>query len=156
MKGVRIAKPGYDVGDPSERLYVDTDTPLNKVAQIISGSMTFDGSSFTPLSYEGYTPSVSALVADQRLYLLVIPHDLDYVPTFLLYCDTNPYADRLLVTSYAVELGANFIPNVFVTDSAIELSLLGGRLDSGPGVYLPPEAGKYSYYGYIFYDDLEA
>lgn len=127
MIGIRIAKDGNTVDDGSDKQYVDTDTPLFKLFKTDNGSKVYTGQTFSPGS-----PDVIA-----------IPHDLGYIPMFLVYMDRADNALRKLVLNEDSSFAGS---TILVT---------AGQAD-GKNIYLQVSGtsitGVFGYNYFIFYD----
>lgn len=132
--GVRIAKEGVDAitGDQAD-MYVDTNTPLPKVAFTAKGEFNF----------------ASALSSE--LYTAVIETDLDFVPNFFVYCERQPQALLRPVYSYDaqfdVAVAQIFVTSIYSkTDNSIFITASGS---------LANVAGIHRWYCRVFYDPTE-
>lgn len=131
--GIRIGKEGYDVTKTgNENMYMDTSTPLPKVAVHETGSQNFP-------------------TADRsQIYTILILHNLGYVPYYMLFMDRQPGSARRPVYTADTELVSDSPERIFVTCS-IDTTQITLTASGGFGLY-PPGIGDYGYVCYIFHD----
>lgn len=132
VKGIRIAKNGGNVTSVNaEDLYVDSDTPIFKLYKSGSGSQRINGTL-------------------AETHTITIPHNLGYVPFFLVFMDRNPGSNRRLCSSSESTNAALptdiacFIGNSNFANIVLTINSFGGT----------PTAGDYGYNYFIYYDRL--
>lgn len=126
--GIKIAKPSFDVSADSENLYVDSDTPILKIAFRGDGIMSFT--------------SADAGTFKQ----VVIDHNLGYLPQYAVFAEVNPSSGEARLVSSS-QIG--FAGDVLVGTSAITVSQLAIKL-SDRNVTDP--TGDYRYLYQIYFD----
>lgn len=147
-KGVRIAKPGYKVSDSSDKIYVDTTTPLFKIFLSGSGTLVSDGTNVTWRGKYGGTTTAAGN------YSITIPHPLGYPPLFIAYMDAGPGSNRTYLTNASIAgVVGGIVPFAEIDDKNLTISALTNSV-SFP---LPaPFAGDYGFFFYIFYDKAKS
>lgn len=145
-KGIRIAKSGADVKSNSQNIYVDSATPLLKVAISGSGYMISDGVSRN-MKWRGQYQGTTQDDVNGYAFDIVIPHDLGYVPMTAVYVDTGPGTNRRYCTNISgTTVAGGVAPFATATNKQLHISLL-------PAIFnTPPIAGEYGFFFYIFYD----
>lgn len=151
-EGVKISKPGYSIRATPEHMYVDSDTPLLKVSKQGAGTLFSDGTTVTWGNYQGVQTQGGGLIPYQ--YTVTIPHGLGYTPMHMVYMDLGNGTHRAYLTNQAA---GNFDISCFAYADAknLVIAILSNRDDHGsPPNHLPPFAGTYGFFFYIFYDNL--
>lgn len=136
MKGIRISKSGQNVltAKPQD-LYVDTSTPLYKVAVQDKGTIDFSATE------------------TNNTKRITINHNLNYEPLYSVYAERVPGAGVLrLCDSLGLTLN-NADPalsdRIFVRSGVTDKQLL---LDFTSYLTRPNPAGTYHFYYFIFYN----
>lgn len=130
--GVKISKNGDGISSVNaEELYVDSDTPIFKLYKSGSGIQKINGTL-------------------AETHTITIPHNLGYVPFFLVFMDRNPGKNRRLCssgestnTALPTDIACSVF-NVNFANIVIDVSAFGGT----------PAAGDYGYNYFIYYDKL--
>lgn len=131
MKGVQISKPGYDVLTAEAiNQYVQPDTPIFKVALTDSGVISF--------------------ISSDTVKLVVIQHNLGYVPHFAVFAEVEPSSGfARLVNASQVSLLSDFVSvtaAITQTQLAIQMTKIGST---------PDPTGDYDYLYQIYHDEAE-
>lgn len=148
--GVRIAKPGSDVSKNNAKTYVNTDTPIFKVENLIRGALDWNGTSARWIGY--YTGTTS----DNITFEVLIPHGLNYIPAFLAYMDQKNNKDRIYISASTsgVALSGDVSGAASIDERNLTLRIFSNRIVSGNPA--PPLPGLYGFAAYIFYDQIGA
>ena len=128
--GIKISKPTYGATASPENLYVDSDTPLLKVAMEGAGSIVFTGGDGSGTERHG-----------------TVTHNLGYTPVVQVYSERAPGSRRkITLGSYAYKVGTDYVSATLnIGTSNLVLNMKSGT--SSP-------AGTYNYYYYVFYDEV--
>lgn len=140
--GIKIAKPGFKVQDSSEHMYVDSATPLLKLAKKGFGFLVSDGTTVKSRGDYGVETTGSGA------YLTTIPHGLGYVPVFMAWMDAGPGSNRTyLANASTANVTGGLVPFAYADAKNLYISALTNSV-----VFpLPaPAAGDYGFFFYIF------
>lgn len=131
--GLQIAKNKFNVRDTApENFYVNTQTPLFKLSKSGAGKLLVDSTS-------------------NKIYDIVIEHDLGYIPLVIVTMDRNPGTNRRIATTYdADSLTRNNDINVFVYTVTKKDFTINVHASFAPTV------GAYGYNYYVYYDSVKA
>lgn len=131
MKGIRISKSGQNVLTAKpEDLYVNTATPLYKVASQDKGTVTF-----TAAETNNVKP-------------VTINHNLGYEPLFAIYSERQASSGAV---RWVDSIGVRFTGDQIYVVAFVNKTQLIIEFVSQP-VASPNPAGTYHYYYYIFYN----
>lgn len=130
--GIKVVKTGRTIDSPdASDFYVDSDTPLLKIFEILRGSYDY----------------ISGFQEFQ------IYHGLGYTPTFLLFMDRRTDGSRQLATSEDTDFNDTLVAG----DKEIMVNAVPDELAINVTVSASPShpmAGEYSYTLIVFYDEV--
>jgi hypothetical protein len=148
-RGIIVAKPNATIKSNSDKIYVDSRTPLLKVHIAGSGQMISDGVSRN-MQWKGKYQGTTTDIGGNYLFSVVIPHGLGYAPMFIAYMDRNPGINRQYCTTVQSGLGVATTTGVLVfADSDNKNIIITIKSNANFGLN-PPDAGVYGYFFYIF------
>lgn len=150
-RGIQIAKPGKKVTGNSEDLYVDSDTPILKVALQGSGVMISDGVTRAAKWRGDFPGETTDDLTHGYFFTVTIPHDLKYTPTFIAYAELIPGARRVYLTALSQGVSDGILAGAICYKDRLELNFT--PITGGFHLDQPPPAGEYGYAFYIFVDE---
>lgn len=151
-RGIRIAKPGKKVTDNPEDQYVDSDTPIFKVALQGSGTMVSDGVT-RAMAWKGDFPGETTDdITNGYFFTVKIPHNLGYTPTFIAYAELIPGSRRIYLTALSsISETDGLLAGAICYKDRLELNFF--PITGGFHFDQPPPAGEYGFAFYIFQDE---
>lgn len=158
--GIKIAKPNETVDSTTDKLYVDSDTPLLKVFLQGSGTLTSTGSStsikWNDTNLHTYTDNYNGSTAWTAEATII--HGLEYVPAFMVFCDRINNGRRRFCTTFeqavsGAMLGDAYYESIFALAFA-DTGQVVIEFENASGAATYPDEGVYGFYYYIFYDQV--
>lgn len=151
--GLIIAKKGYTIEGRSDEVYVNTETPLQKVMKNVSGYLVInpDGSFGSVGDYDWV---VNSSTVSSTTYMLRIPYEdgVRYVPQFEGYMDQKANSKRIRLTNTAAGVSAEGDCHGFIwADSygIVLFALMPHDITNKPAV------GSFGYFVQVYYDRVE-